>query len=142
MIKKPDAVCGCHLTTSVLVVACSMLVSLKMLDRWEVTCFGSFNNVPDMSPGDGVHAGGGLIQEHNVGIPQQRTRHTEAALHASAVAATAQPPGTRQPHLLQQLLGLLSHQLTWQTLQPLHSHLTALPLLCGHAVSHLSVQVL
>ncbi len=105
---------------------CITLVSLNMLERWEVTCFGGFNDVPDMSPGDGVHARGGLIQEDNVGVPQQRTRHTEAALHASTVAATAQPPRTCQPHLLQQLLGLLPHQLTRQTLQPLHSHLTAL----------------
>lgn len=36
-----------------------------------------------MAAGDGVHPRGGLIQENNVGVPQQGTRHTEPALHAT-----------------------------------------------------------
>lgn len=81
------------------------------------TCFGAFNDIPDMAAGDGVHSSGRLIQENNVGVPQQGTRHTEPALHAATVAATAQPAGPCQPHLLQQLLGLLPHQVPRQTLR-------------------------
>lgn len=69
-----------------------------------------------MAAGDGVHPRGGLVQENDVGVPQQGTRHAQPALHAPAVAAAAQPAGPCQPHLLQQLLGLLPHQVPGQTL--------------------------
>lgn len=69
-----------------------------------------------MAAGDGVHASGGLIQEHNVGVSQQGTCNAQPALHAAAVAATAQPAGPCQPHLLQQLLGLLPDKRPGQAL--------------------------
>ena len=86
-----------------------LLLGLTRLSR--------LNDVPNMSSGYGVHASGGLVQENNVGISQQCTGHAEPALHASAVAAASEPAGSCQAYLLQQLLGLLPHQLPWQTLQ-------------------------